>query len=74
MARSTPGIKTKEYLRILRRRGCVEIRSRGGHTIFEAPNGSRFPVPSHPKGMPTFAVIKCATEALDCTIEELLYG
>lgn len=74
MARATPGIESRRWHKILHRRGFTQIRSSGGHLIFEAPDGKRFPITGdRSKTKPTFDEIRKVAVHLGVTIEELLH-
>lgn len=43
----TPVVKARTLMRVLRRLGLVQTRSRGSHRRFEHPDGRRTTVPVH---------------------------
>lgn len=73
MSRATPGIKTREWHRKLRRHGCTLVRTKGGHAVYEAPDGTRFvTIALDRTTCPTFKCIEPAAKALGLTIQEVL--
>ena len=75
MARPTPGIESRAWHKILRRRGFTEVRGSGGHIIVQAPDGARFPITGdRSKTKPTFGEITTIAKHLGCTVDELLYS
>ncbi len=71
MARATPGLKPKEWTRILLSHGCVLVREHGSHSNWQAPSGASI-VTSYRSTGPSFKEVKMAANALGLSIEDLL--
>jgi mRNA interferase HicA len=40
-------VKRRDFERLLREHGCVPVRDKGEHTVWQNPSGDVVPVPRH---------------------------
>ncbi len=67
-----PVLKPQEVIRLLERRGFVEIRQRGSHKQFRHPDGRGTTVPCHKgRDIPPILLRKIASD-INLTVEEFM--
>ncbi len=70
---ATPTLKARTLMRILRRLGFVQTRSRGSHRRFEHPDGRKTTVPVHKgRDIPRGLLRQTVTIDLQMDMEEFL--
>lgn len=67
-----PILKLQEVIRLLEKRGFVEVRQRGSHKQFRHPDGRGMTVPCHKgRDIPSTLLRKIASD-INLTVEEFL--
>ena len=72
MSPKPPVLKPREVIRLLERRGFVEVRQRGSHKQFRHPDGRQTTVPVHSGRDLAPPLLRQIARDIGLTLDELL--